>query len=97
MGTVQQKVEGISARQAERWRREVEEKREELFRRNWKNRRNIPILKSKGEAEMFQFIIEWCDEYDELVDRNLERRRLDKLMELGLDVNAPREDQPLVV
>ncbi len=71
------------------WREGVRKRREELFRRNWKNRRSVPLVKSRQQEKSFQFVVEWYEEFDEVVARERERNRLDKLIASGLDVNAP--------
>ena len=71
------------------WRQGVKKRREELFRRNWKNRKPLLQLKSRRQEQMFKFVVEWYEEFDEVVGRERERNRLDKLIEQGLDVNAP--------
>ena len=87
---------GVREEQTGDWRKGVEQKREALFRRHWKNRRHIPGLVSLGAARDFEFIIEWCDESGDVLNRDQERRRLDKLIAIGVDVNLPREQQPIV-
>ena len=72
------------------WRAGVKARMEELFRRNWKNRRPTPQQKSRQQEKNFQFIIEWYEEFDEVVARERERNRLDKLIARGLDVNDPK-------
>ncbi len=71
------------------WRQGVQKRREELFRRNWKNRRPSPHLKSRQQEKNFQFVVEWYEEFDEVVARERERNRLDSLIARGLDVNDP--------
>ncbi len=71
------------------WREGVQKRREELFRRNWKNRRPSPHLRSRQQERSFQFVVEWYEEFDEVVARERERNRLDKLISKGLDVNDP--------
>jgi len=71
------------------WRAGVLKRREELFRRNWKNRRPSPAQKSRQQEKSFQFVVEWYEEFDEVVARERERNRLDKLIAKGLDVNDP--------
>lgn len=71
------------------WHQQVQKRREELFKRNWKNRRPALPLKSRHQEKMFQFVVEWYEEFDEVVGRERERNRLDRLIEMGLDVNAP--------
>lgn len=70
-------------------RKAVFKRREELFRKNWKNRRPILPLRSLHQEKSFNFVVEWYEEFDEVVGRERERNRLDKLIEKGLDVNAP--------
>lgn len=72
------------------WREGVLKRREELFRRNWKNRRAAPHLKSRKQEQNFQFVVEWYEEFDEVVARERERNRLDQLIAKGLDVNDPK-------
>lgn len=72
------------------WRAGVLKRREELFRRNWKNRRNAPNTRSRQQEKNFQFVLEWYEEFDEVVARERERNRLDKLIAKGLDVNDPK-------
>lgn len=72
------------------WREGVKKRREELFRRNWKNRRAAPQIKSRQQEKNFQFVVEWYEEFDEVVARERERNRLDKLIAKGLDVNDPK-------
>ncbi len=77
------------------WKAGVLKRREELFRRNWKNRRANPLQRSRQDEKGFQFVLEWYEEFDEVIARDRERNRLDKLLSQGLDVNDPknREDQ----
>ncbi len=76
------------------WKAGVFKRREELFRRNWKNRRVNPMQRSRQDEQGFQFVLEWYEEFDEVMARERERNRLDKLLAKGLDVNDPknRED-----
>jgi hypothetical protein len=76
------------------WKEGVLKRREELFRRNWKNRRANPNLRSRQDEKGFQFVLEWYEDFGEVVQRERERNRLDKLLAKGLDVNDPknRED-----
>ncbi len=75
------------------WRDGVRKRREELFRRNWKNRRPSPHLRSRQQEKSFQFVVEWYEEFDEVVARERERNRLDKLISKGLDVNDPNNQE----
>ncbi|MDR1536221.1 MAG: hypothetical protein LBU64_14220 [Planctomycetota bacterium] len=61
------------------WREGVGKRREELFRRSWKNQRPNPNLKSRQQEKTFQFVVEWCEEFGDVVARERERSRLDKL------------------
>lgn len=72
------------------WRDGVQKRREELFRRNWKNRRPLPQLRSRQQEKNFEFVLEWYEEFDEVVARERERNRLDNLISRGLDVNDPK-------
>ena len=87
---------GFTREDVLRWRNGVVQKRQVLFRKHWKNRRVIPNLISLEAARDFEFVLDWYDESDEVIVRDRERRRLDKLMALGVDVNLPKEKQPLV-
>jgi hypothetical protein len=82
-------LEGVSKKEAEQWRDAVARERDMLFRQNWKNRRQSVSLRSRSQEESFRFIVEWCEEAPELVEREMERSRLDRLLDLGLDVNTP--------
>lgn len=72
------------------WKAGVLKRREELFRRNWKNRRANPQPRSRQEELGFQFVIDWYEESGEVDARKRERSRLDKLLAKGLDVNDPK-------
>ncbi len=72
------------------WKEGVQKRREELFRRNWKNRRPSPAIRSRQQEKSFEFVLEWYEEFDEVVARERERNRLDKLISKGLDVNDPK-------
>ncbi len=74
------------------WREGVRKRREELFRRNWKNRRVHPKQRSRQDERGFQFILEWYEESGEVVARERERNRLDRLLEQGLNVNDPESE-----
>lgn len=71
----------------------VQKRREELFRRNWKNRRQALPLRSREQEQSFKFVVEWYEEFDEVIGRERERARLDKLIASGEDVNA-KENRP---
>ena len=75
------------------WKKGVQKRREELFRRNWKNRRPVLPLKSRQQEKTFEFVVQWYEEFDEVVGRERERHRLDRLIEQGLDVNAPENQR----
>jgi hypothetical protein len=89
-------VSQVAAGAAKTWRQAVIDRRVKLFRKHWKNRRQTPDLISRGEARDFEFVVEWYDESDDVISRSQERRRLDKLIAIGVDVNLPREQQPAV-
>ncbi len=72
------------------WKAGVLKRREELFRRHWKNRRANPQQRSRRDEQGFQFVLEWYEEFDEVDARKRERTRLDKLLAKGLDVNDPK-------
>ncbi len=69
-------------------RKSVTKRREELFRKNWKNRRPLVPLRSLHQEQSFKFVVEWYEEFDEVVGRERERARLDRLIARGEDVNA---------
>ena len=73
----------------EELRKNVTRRREELFRKRWKNRRPIVPLRSLQQEKSFQFVVEWYEEFDEVIGRERERTRLDRLIAQGEDVNAP--------
>jgi hypothetical protein len=75
------------------WKEGVLKRREELFRRNWKNRRANPQQRSLHDEKGFQFVLEWYEEFDEVIARDRERNRLDKLLAKGLDVNDPKNKE----
>ncbi len=77
--------------QVRQWRRQVTEQRDKLFRQNWKNTRNIPALRSKEEDDAFTFVLEWYEEFGDVVGRQKQRERYDKMIALGIDVNNPPE------
>lgn len=76
------------------WRSKVMKRREELFRKNWKNRRPVVPLRSRQQEKTFEFVVQWYEEFEEVVGRERERNRLDRLIEQGLDVNAPENQKP---
>ncbi|MDR2391613.1 MAG: hypothetical protein LBE84_08050, partial [Planctomycetota bacterium] len=57
----------------------VSKRREELFRRDWRNERIIPLLKSRQQEKNFQFVVEWCEEFGEVIAKEREKIRLDRL------------------
>ena len=73
----------------EELRKNVTRRREELFRKHWKNRRPALPLRSLQQEKSFQFVVEWYEEFDEVIGRERERTRLDRLIAQGEDVNAP--------
>jgi hypothetical protein len=81
----------FSEPELERWRAGVRQRREELFRRNWKNIRPAPPLKSRRQEMSFQFVIEWCEEFEEVIGRERERNRLDRLSSRAKDNRLAEE------
>lgn len=75
------------------WREGVLKRREELFRRNWRNKRPVLRQKSRQQENNFKFVLEWYEEFDEVVARERERNRLDKLLARGEDVNSPKNQK----
>ena len=47
-------------------------------------------MRSRQQEKNFAFVLEWYEEFDEVVARERERDRLDKLLAKGLDVNDPK-------
>lgn len=88
--------EYFSAEEVEMWKKDVQMRRDQLFRRRWQNQRNIPHLVSLEAARDFEFVVDWYHESGELMDRLRDIRYYDKCIELGLDVNKPREMQPAI-
>lgn len=84
----------FTAEQVRTWRQQVAVQRDILFHRSWKNRRQVVPLKSREQEQNFQFVVEWYEEFGDVVGRVKERQRMDRLIALGYDVNAPREEQP---
>lgn len=78
------------------WQSEVAQRRTQIFRRRWQNPRNVPDLVSLEATRDFELVVDWYHESGELMDRQRDIRYYDKLIELGLDVNKPRELQPAV-
>ncbi|MCX7936039.1 MAG: hypothetical protein N3A66_12365 [Planctomycetota bacterium] len=68
-------------------RRKVAEYRDALFRRGWKNQRPKVRLKSRSEMQIFDSLVEWCEEFDEIVGKNQEKKYFDELIAAGIDVN----------
>ena len=73
------------------WREGVKQRREELFRRKWKNSRPTPLLRSRQQDRNFQFVVEWYEEFDEIVAREREKNRLDKLNSKNCEFDNPPE------
>ena len=87
--TIIEDQEAFTKEQITDWRRRVKARRAELFRKGWKNDRPSVALRSRSQEQAFQFVLEWYEEYDEVVGRTRERARLDRLIEQGLDASAP--------
>jgi hypothetical protein len=51
----------------------VRQRRDELFRSDWRNPKEITPLLSRAEDNSFQFLIEWCEEYEEVMSKQRER------------------------
>ncbi|MCC8166129.1 MAG: hypothetical protein LIQ31_08260 [Planctomycetes bacterium] len=80
----------FSEEKLKEWKEGVQKRREKLFRRNWKNRRASPHMRSLQAERSFQFVLEWYEESSKVVARDRERQRLDRLISKGLDVNDPK-------
>ncbi|MDR3210567.1 MAG: hypothetical protein LBU79_01470 [Planctomycetota bacterium] len=74
----------------ESMRRGIEKRRQELFPKDWRNAHALMPLKSRQQEKSFQFVVEWYEEFDEVVGRERERSRLDRLIEKGEEVNKPK-------
>jgi len=68
-------------------RRKISEYRDLLFRRGWKNQRPKVRLKSRAEMRIFDSLVEWCEEFEEIVGKNQEKKYFDELIAAGIDVN----------
>jgi len=73
-------VNAYSAEQIADWRRQVTRRREELFQKSWKNMRQDVAPRSRAQDQSIQFMVEWVEEFDEVVGRVQERARLDTLL-----------------
>ncbi|MHC4885825.1 MAG: hypothetical protein ACYTGH_12155 [Planctomycetota bacterium] len=51
----------------------VLQRREELFRSGWKNKRQALPLMSRDEDNKFRFLVEWCEEFEEVRHKHRER------------------------
>ncbi len=51
----------------------VRSRRDELFRSDWRNPRELLPLLSRTEDNAFQFLIEWCEEFDEVIGKKRDR------------------------
>ena len=83
----------ISDETIREWRAGVLKRREELFRRNWKNKRPVLQQRSRRQELAFKFLLEWYEDFDEVVAREREKSRLDKLIFEGQDVNSPENQK----
>jgi hypothetical protein len=51
----------------------VKKRREELFRSGWRNPKELQPLVSREEDNAFHFLIEWCEEYEEVMSKKRDR------------------------
>lgn len=51
----------------------VIKRRDELFRSGWKNKRQSLALMSRDEDNKFRFLVEWCEEFEEVRHKHRER------------------------
>ena len=72
-----------TAEQIENWRRRVGERREELFKKSWKNQRVAAPQPTREQERSIQIIVEWVEDFDDVVGRAQERAKLDTLLGRG--------------
>ncbi len=65
--------EGLRAEDREAVYAAVRARREELFRSGWRNPRELLPLISRQEDNAFRFLIEWCEEFEEVIGRQRQR------------------------
>lgn len=70
----------FTAEQVADWRRRVARRREELFQKSWKNRRPEVALRTREQEQSIQFMVEWAEEFDDVVGRVRDQARLDTLI-----------------
>jgi hypothetical protein len=51
----------------------VKIRRDEIFRSGWKNTRQLSPLVSRAEDSKFHFLVEWCEEFDNVISHHRER------------------------
>ena len=85
--------EFFTKEQVAEWRRQVKVRRQELFKKGWKNERPNVALRSRSQEQSFQFVLEWYEEFDEVVGRTRERARLDRILEKTREANVPANPQ----
>lgn len=73
-----------------KWREGVQARRQELFQRNWKNKRPVVQQRSRSQEAAFKFILDWTEEFEEVVARERERNRLDKLMSQARNIKVAK-------
>lgn len=54
-------------------RRAVMRRRDELFRSGWRNPRQLQPLTSRSQDHTFKFLIEWCEEFEEVMSKQRTR------------------------
>jgi hypothetical protein len=54
-------------------REDIRRRRDELFRSGWKNQRKLMPLVSREEDNAFRFLVEWCEEFDDVLFHHRER------------------------
>jgi len=85
-------VRGFSADEVASWKKRVADQRDILFRRGWKNHRSKLRLRSREELEAFDFVVEWYEEFGEVVGKEKEKKYFDELIAAGVDVNEALAD-----
>jgi hypothetical protein len=73
----------------------VLKRREELFRSGWKNRRQALPLMSRDEDNTFRFLVEWCEEFEEVRHKHRERLSDPNPRIRVRNSNASTESKPL--
>ena len=57
----------------EKTRESVRKRRDELFKRGWKNKKQILPLVSRADDADFRLVVGWCIEFEEVMSKQRER------------------------